>query len=445
MTDSNRPQLRMGTAGSRRISSNRRRFLKATAGVGAGVSLTGCLGQYQVLGGNSDEETVKIGVLAPNPNSNRMGRSMVQAAELAVTHLNEEGGILGREVELVVGNTKESPLEARRQYQRLILEEGVDATTGVFSSEALLSIIDDVAEQETLHLTSAAATSEVSRMVRDDYERYKYHFRIGPNNDIDLGRIQMDFLTEMYEDLGWNSIALLAEDYDWTEKPWEVYQDRLADTDIDVVYEERYPAASNDFTEQYNQAEEADADAVFITTAHTGTPALMDWKLPAKRSFGFGGVHVPMQLPAYYDLVGGQCRYAVTQTSSTAKTSITENTQEFVTAYQDEYGGQNPIYTGYHTYDGVRAIAYAAEESNSLDSDDMVGALENASHPGYAATVEFYDNDSETPHDLVYNYGETVYFQWQENEDGEGVQEAIWPPDKKTGDYVTPPWLETEA
>lgn len=442
MTDSNRSRLRLGTTGSGGRLSNRRRFLKATAGVGAGVSLTGCLGQYQVLGGTDSEEPVKIGLLAPSPNSNRMGRSMKQAADLAVTHLNEEGGILGREVELVVGNTKESSLEARREYQRLILEENVDATAGVFSSEALLSIIDDIAEQQTLHLTSGAATSEVSRMVRDDYERYKYHFRIGPNNDIDLGRIQMDFLTEMYEELGWNSIALLAEDYDWTEKPWEVYQDRLADTDIDVVLEERYPAATNDFSSLYDRVEAADADATFITTAHTGNAALLDWQLPSKRSFGFGGVHVPMQLPAYYDMVGGLCRYAVSQTSSTAKTSITEKTQDFVTAYQDEFGGKNPIYTGYHTYDGVRAIAHAAEESNSLDSDDMVGALENASHPGYAATVEFYGRDSETPHDLVYNYGETVYFQWQENENGEGVQEAIWPPDKKTADYVTPPWLE---
>jgi len=64
-----------------------------------------------------------------------MGRSLVQGARIAV---EEVGKIDGREVEMVVGDTNSSPQEARRQYQRLVLEEGADVTVGVSTSEALV-------------------------------------------------------------------------------------------------------------------------------------------------------------------------------------------------------------------------------------------------------------------------------------------------------------------
>ncbi|WP_165383941.1 ABC transporter substrate-binding protein [Natrinema altunense] len=426
---------------------NRRRFLQTTGGVAAGTAGAGCLETAGSIVGESDgANPVRIGLLAPDPDSDMIGRSMYRAARLAVRQLNDDGGIDGREVELVLGDTNSSPLEARRQYQRLILEEDVDVTTGVFASEALLGIIDDIAEQETIHLTSGAATTEVSRLVHERYDEYKYHFRAGPNSDIDYGRMQIDFLTDMAGELGWDSIALLAEDYEWTKKPWGVYQNRIGETGVDVALQERYPPSIDSFESRYDEVEAVEADAVFITTAHTGTSALMDWGVP-EREFDFGGIHVPMQLPAYYDLVGGECQYAIGQSSATANSTITDATQPFVKAYRNMFEGSNPVYTGYHTYDAITLFASAVEDEGTFDHEELVPALENVSFTGTAGTVEFYDREAEvagTPvaHDLVYNKAETVYFQWQEDDDGEGRQEVIWPPEQATGSgYVTPPWL----
>ncbi len=433
--------------GRRRL--NRRTLLRTTGGTIAGVSFAGCLSSYETMVGSSaEEESVTIGVLAPDPDSDYIGQSIVRAAEVAVSELNENGGIDGQDVDMVVGDTNGSPLEARRQYQRLVLEEGADVTVGVFASEALMNIMGDIAEQETIHLTSGAATTAASRLVHEEYDRYKYHFRVGPNNDADLGQMQIDLIDDMGPDLGWESVALLAEDYQWTERPWEVYQEQLGDTGVEIAMEERYPPATDDFSELYDEAESVGADAVFITTAHTGNEALLDWSYPNRpdpepqpRPFAFGGIHVPMQLPAYYDMVGGACRYGVGQTSATATSTITEKTQPFVTAYQDAFDGSNPVYTGYHTYDAVMLFAHAVEESGTLDADDLVGTIEDASFTGAAGTAEFHDRNHEFTHDLIYRKEDTLYFQWQENEDGEGVQEVVWPEEQATADYVTPPWL----
>ncbi|WP_254525144.1 ABC transporter substrate-binding protein [Natrinema caseinilyticum] len=426
----------------------RRHYLTAATGA-ASLSVAGCLETVgSISGGSGGEGPITVGVLAPNPDSDFIGRSIVRGAEIGVKHANENGGIGGRDVELVVGDTNSSPLEGRRQYQRLVLEEGADVTVGVFTSEVLVNIIDDIAEQETIHLTAGAATTKVSQLVKEEYDKYKYHFRVGPNNDYDLGRNQIDFVDAMAPKAGWESIAVIAEDYEWTKKPWEVYQDQLPETDLDVALERRYPPATDDFSSLYNDVQESGADLAFISTAHTGTAALLDWSYPNRpeqppqpQPFAFAGIHVPMQLPAYYDLVDGACRFAVTQTSATPTSEITSKTQPFVQDYQAQFQGSNPVYTGYHAYDAVDLFAHAVEETGTLDSDELIAFLEDVSFDGSAGTVAFYVKDHDYPHDLTYNVKDNVYFQWQENDDGEGVQEIVWPEKHATTEYVTPPWL----
>ncbi|ELY73951.1 ABC transporter substrate-binding protein [Natronobacterium gregoryi] len=428
---------------------NRRRFLE-TAAVGTiAVSSAGCLDLqgdvgaevYETVVGTTDEtETVTVGLLAPNPESDFVGRSMARSAEIAVDELNENGGIGGLPVELTVRDTNASPLEARRQYQQLVLEDGADVTVGIFDSPALLNVMDDVAQQETLHLTTGAATSAASRMVSQEYEEYKYHFRVGPTNDRDLGHGVVDFLDDMGTEIGWESVAVLAEGYDWTQGPWEIYQKQLQDTGLEVVVEQRYPPATDDFTELYDLVDGSGADLALITTAHTGTDALLDWTTPEPRSFDFGGIHVPMQLPSYYEQTNGACRYGIGHTSATAQSQNTEKTQPFVDEYQKRHGS-NPVYTGYHTYDAVTLYANAVERADSFDADDLVGELESIAFTGTIGTLEFTGADEEFAHDLVYGSDQFPFFQWQETDDGEGVQEVIWPEELATSEYVVPPWL----
>ena len=433
-------------------SLDRRALLKMTAGGTAGISLAGCLSSYEsITGTSSDEETITIGMLAPEPESNFVGRSMAQAAAVAVDELNENGGIDGTTVELAVGDTNGSPLEARRQYQRLILEEGADVTVGTFASEALVNIMDDIAEQETLHLTAGAATQMASRRVHEEYDRYKYHFRVGPTNDVDLGRAQINFMNDIATDIGWESIAVLAEDYSWADEPWRIYQDQLADTPVDVVMEERYPPATNDFSEMYDEVVEAGADAVFISTAHTGTDALLDWSYPNRpdpqprpQPFAFGGIHVPMQLPTYYEDTNGACRYGLGYSAATEESEITEVTPQFIDRYYDTFDSY-PQDMGYYTYDSVALFAEAVERTGTTETDELISELEEIEYTGATGTVEFYDTDHDHAHDRVYDETDDttvgIYFQWQENDDGEGVREVIWPESYATSEYVTPPWL----
>lgn len=454
MNESRREGEDTDEANGDRGGLDRRRFLETTAIGTVAVSSAGCLGldgdgavdvgteMYdEIVDGDEDEETVTIGLLAPNPEGNFVGRSMARSARIAVDELNAAGGIAGHDVELAVRDTNASPLEARRQYQQLVLEDGADVTVGIFDSPALMNVIDDVAEQETIHLTTGAATSAVSRLVSREYETYKYHFRVGPTNDRDLGRGVVDFVSDMAPEIGWESVAVLAEDYDWTEGPWEIYQDQLESAGVAIEMDRRYPPATDDFTALYDEAQQAGVDVALVTTAHTGTDALLDWTAPEPRPFDFGGIHVPMQLPTYYEQTNGACRFGIGHTSATATSQNTEKTQPFVDEYQDRHES-NPVYTGYHTYDAVTLFAEAVERRGTLEADELVDEIESMTFTGTVGTLEFYGPDDEFAHDLVYGSEQFPFFQWQETDDGDGVQEVIWPEELATGEYVSPPWLE---
>lgn len=448
MTDS-----RLGAAGnpaaseSRNRSTNRRlrshrttrRQLLGTAATGTlGTSLAGCL---DIVGG-TEEETgeIKVGVLAGGT-----GASQTVAAEVAAAEINADGGLLGRDVTVATQETDKSPLEARRSYHRLVLQENVDVTMGISTTEVLEHRLDDFAEQELLHFTTGSGTLTPPKRIQADYEKYKYHFRTGPINNTQLVENQFAFIGDMFPQLGWESMGVLTEGYPWTDEIIPTFERTLPRFGIDVPYSYQYPPAIDDFTSIYDDIEAADVDALWVGMGHTGNTAIAQWARQ-RRSFEFGGTHVGMQTPDYYDLLGGAPRYGFTQTAATPTSELTPYTQRFAEQYRARTGGDEPIYTSYHMYDSFRAYATAVERAGTLDTDAVIPELEAIEIDGTTGTIDYYDRNSEYPHDRVYdpnddNHSGSVFFQWQENDNGEGVQQIIWPERFATAEYEKPPWV----
>ena len=445
--------------GSRQDGPVRRRtFLKATGAGVAGVSLAGCVntgggdgedggdtGGGSPGGGNGTTtgtasggglpDTVRIGVLAPEPSSNPIGASIANGAKLAAKQLTEQGS--GPKFEAVVKDTKEKPDTGRSKYRELTLGSNpVNVTTGIFTSEVLLAVLDDIAEQQIPHLTTGAATPEASARVHEDYERYKYHFRTGPLNAYQLGVNMTDFLKAKRSDLGWESVAVLVEDYEWTKPVSKALDEKMGDTGVDIAMRQRYSSGTENFSAIYDNVESSGADAAFIAMAHTGTPAVVQWA-KQQRPFHFGGIHVPMQLPSYHELTSGACNFGVTQNSATPKSEVTDKTVPFADAYNEEFGSY-PVYTGYITFDAVKQYAQVIQEAGSAEADAVVSGLEQSSYTGTVGTVEYYPKDDEFAHDVKYetNLVNPLFQQWQD-----GSQEVIYPDELATAEYQAPSWL----
>lgn len=440
-----------------RFLDDRRDFLKAMGAGIAGVSLAGCMHEGGDDGGNQTDGDggggdgpLRIGALAPNPSESPVGASIAVGARIAAAELNANGGVLGRDVEIVVRNTQETAAGGRDAYRQLNLEQNVDLTTGVFTSEVLLAIIEDIADAQKLHFTTGAGTPEVSRLIADDYDRYKYHFRPGPFNSVHLGQSLVDFAEEFFgSTVPWDRVAVLIEDAEWSGPGAEVVRNQLPDLGFEVAGDPiSYPLDQQDFSPIFDDIEGRDVDGVYTMSAHAGSVLASQWN-QQERPFGLGGIHVPAQFPQIWQALSGAIEYVWTQTSAVPGASITPKTQPFTEAFTSE-AGTPPVYTGYITYDAVHLFARYAEEAGSTAPEDLIPMIESneIDYTGTTAqTLDFYGPDEQYPHDAVYSKQDwiqgssaPIWVQWQEAEQG-GNQVTFAPDSLSDGEYQRPDWI----
>lgn len=104
----------------------------ALKGIAAGVA---ALGAPAIVRRASAADPIRIGVISPLTGAWTVyGKAHISGFELAVDEINAAGGVLGRPLEIVVGDSKTEPRIVVEQANRLIRQERVDLLAGTFSS-----------------------------------------------------------------------------------------------------------------------------------------------------------------------------------------------------------------------------------------------------------------------------------------------------------------------
>ena len=118
----------------------RRTMLKA---IGAGTALaTGTLAAPAIIRRASAQDPIRIGVISPLTGAWTVyGKAHSAGFQMAVDEINEKGGVLGRPLEIVIGDSKTEPRIVVEQANRLIRQERVDFLAGTFSSAELSQLL----------------------------------------------------------------------------------------------------------------------------------------------------------------------------------------------------------------------------------------------------------------------------------------------------------------
>lgn len=107
-------------------------------------------------GGTKEAGPIKIGFYADlSAGSAQWGTDAEKGARLRIKEVNEAGGLLGRKVEIVVYDIKQSPTEAVKAYTKLAQEDKVAAVQGSLLSNTALAV-SPVAEQLKVAVVSRA-------------------------------------------------------------------------------------------------------------------------------------------------------------------------------------------------------------------------------------------------------------------------------------------------
>ncbi len=202
-------------------------------GIGTGVTVFLVVGSggYETPGvsGVDDDRMIKIGLLGGLTEI--QGEGNYRGAWLAAHEINSGGGVQVNGETYYIGLAKQDTDESNPQVdvskgvaaaEKLLEVDGAEYIVGGFRTESLKAYLEVVMDAKKLFIGTGASTDSFCQNVLDNYDRYKYWFRIMPINSTALGGEvftflgYMDAVLEMMTGKTINKAAIIREDLDWT-------------------------------------------------------------------------------------------------------------------------------------------------------------------------------------------------------------------------------------
>ena len=423
--------------------------------------LPGCIGQEE------EKPTIKIGVIGPLQYP--QGKHHQFGAEMARDEINEQGGVLGHQLELVIKDSDEieNPLAAGLPMESLLTEHNISVIVGGFRTEGVLVMQEIAMEHKTLFLGCGAATPLLCEKVLEDYDTYKYWFRVTPINSTMLFTVMLNGVATvagmMKAGLGIETpkVALMIEAAVWADGfvpgaiaylpmfGMEVIDAMPATPEIDAW---RPSATATDVDAELAAIQDAGAHIIFTAlSGPVGITYAKRWgelKIPAASI----GINVESQKMGFWDATGGKGEFEATL-NTYARTAITDLTIDFYNEFEEKFS-EWPTYNA-GTYEAIHVWANAVERADTVDPEKVIPELEKTGTIG--GTQKFRDADEGVStagkimftgsHDVVFGPGYVLALitQWQ----AEKV-ECVWPfgemagtpwPNYATAAYTLPPWV----
>ncbi|MCK5350745.1 MAG: branched-chain amino acid ABC transporter substrate-binding protein [Desulfobacula sp.] len=308
-------------------------------------------------------DTIKIGCggvisgdLAP------YGISALRGAELAIEDLNAKGGILGKKIELLVGDDVCKPEVAVNMATKLV-SDGAQMIVGHVCSGATIAA-NKIYKDAGLIVISSASTN-------DDLTLKGEH----PNffRTISYDGAQADLMTSFAKNnLKAKKIALIHDKGDYGKGQMELarkYFEKLGG--VEIVLFEGVTTGAVDFTAIVQKIKRSKADLTMWGGYHSDASKIVGMlkKKRVKTTF-FGGDGI---IGDNFVTLAGKYSDQVYATGPN-DTSSNPLYQELTAKHQKKYG-EDPGTFFHNGYACVQALANAAEKAGSLDYDKMRAAL----------------------------------------------------------------------
>lgn len=305
------------------------------------------------------------------------GRNIYRGALLAVEQINAEGGILGRNLTLVSqDSTGSDPALIVNALTKLIT---VDKADFIISTGAQGLVQQDVcAEHKKILITIGTAADEHTQRVLDNYDKYKYYFRVWMPNatSMDVGHIQG--LAALKNLTGFNKIGYLLPDTDSMRKQSRPHlESELPKLGFDLVYRGIYTTQTVDFSSYFSAAEESGAEILFTIVANIQkTPSFVKEYYDRQSPMIIWGDLYGVGDPDFWNITEGKTEYISSRsTPVSAGYYLTTKTMATRDALLERWGEVRTYAVA--SYDTVRFIlSDALKRAGTIETDPVIKALE---------------------------------------------------------------------
>jgi len=338
----------------------------------AAFALTSC-------GGGTATE-IKIGGISPlTGEAATFGQSTKNGMELAVEEWNAAGGVLGKQVKLIVEDDKGDPAEGAAVFSKLIEQDKVVAIVGGITSRVALAGAP-IAQAAKVPMVTPTATNEKVTQVGD------YIFRscfIDPFQ----GSVMAKFAVQDLGILNAGVIFDLGNDY--SKGLAETFSASLTSLGGQVLASEGYPSGATDFKAQLTKIVQAKPEAVYIPAYYN------DVGLIAKqiRELGYEGKLLGCDGWDSSELVniGGTAVDGGFFTNHYSKDDTRPVVQDIVRKYSAKYGAP-PDALAVLAYDGMNILLDAVKRAGKTNNEAIRDALKTTDLACVGGQIRYDEN-----------------------------------------------------
>lgn len=352
--------------------------------------IAGCGGGQQTQsqgGGAGTGDTIKIGAnFELTGTMAAYGRTSVNAVKMAADEWNANGGLLGKQIEIVEADNKSLPDESTNAATRLVTQDKVVAIIGTSASTTTLGMVP-VVQQYKIPTIATTATNPDVTVDPKSKETYKYMFRacfIDPFQ----GVVGANFA---YNDLGAKNAVLYIDDKDaFSVGLAKFFKENFEKLGGTILSEEHYVAGDQDFRSTLTKIQSMNPDVIYEPGHYQETGMI----IKQAREMG---ITTPVvggdgwDSPDLVKIAGPENMNNVFMSNHFIPSDPDPKIQEFVKAYTDKFG-EAPDAKAVLAYEAANIMFTGIKNANSTKGDDIVAALEGLKdYPGLTGSITFDD------------------------------------------------------
>ncbi len=337
------------------------------------LALAGLLVSGHVLA----QQTIKIGLIQPLTGSVAYnGNADVEGSKLAVEERNAKGGVLGKQVELVIEDGQCKPANSVNAAEKLIQKDKVVALSGAFCSSSTAAVMP-VAEKYKMPLVTG-----VSSKADLTDKGNKYFFR-ATETDALLARTFAQILTN---NLKLKNVAYIGVNDDWGRGGVDEFSKQLGALGATTAMKEYFDHGTTDFYTLLTKLKASKADGVFVA-AETQDGSILVKQMKELglniKVFGVGS----WATADFIKLAGPASEGIYAAVPYSATMDIPKN-KAFAAAYQAKYKVFPGKY-GAAGYNSMNIIMDAIQRAGSTDAEKIREALTKTDYEGPNGRFKF--------------------------------------------------------
>lgn len=336
---------------------------------------------FAFYGCKKKEDVINIGIAGPmtGPQA-KMGADFRNGVAIAVDEWNEKGGVLGKRINVLIGDDQADPKQAVAVANKLV-NEGAVGIIGHFNSSCSIPA-SDVYNRAGIPMITPASTNPLLT------ERgYRGVFRVCGRDD-QQGLVAAEFVKKV---LGIKAVAIIHDKTTYGQGLADEFKKNIEGV-LDVVYYGGITPGDKDFKTILTSIKEKGPGLIYFGGIYPEAGLLVKQarEIGLKIPFMSGDGTID---PKFVEIAGPEAAEGTFLTFSPDPKNIPE-AKGFIDKYKKRFGELGPY--SIYAYDAMNILLNAIKEAGTTDGKDVIEKLHSMEFSGALGRIKFTEKGDVT-------------------------------------------------